>query len=89
MDWALSAVAAVIEPDGQKVGRATVVLGGVAPIPWIVEAANQLLSGKPVTDDTVSAVADAAVADAEPLEHNGYKVPLTRALVKRAINSLV
>jgi xanthine dehydrogenase YagS FAD-binding subunit len=89
MDWALSAVAAVVATDGGRVADATVVLGGVAPIPWIVEGAPSLLKGKQLSDEVVAAVAEAAVSDAEPLDHNGYKVPLTRTLVKRAIHSLV
>lgn len=89
MDWALSAVAAAIQMDGGRVKQAQVVLGGVAPMPWIVDAAPGLLAGKSISDDVLASVADAAVADAEPLEHNGFKVPLTRTLVKRAIQSLV
>lgn len=88
MDWALSAVAATAQMDGDRVRSATVVLGGVAPIPWVVDDAPGLLAGKRLNDDTLAAVAEAAVADAEPLEHNGYKVPLTRTLVKRALGSL-
>ncbi len=35
-----------------------------------------------------SRAADAALAGAEPLEHNGYKVPLAKALVRRALTTL-
>lgn len=89
MDWALSAVAAVVQLDGKTVKDANVVLGGVAPIPWVVEAAPGLLRGKRVSPELLETLANAAVQDAEPLNHNGYKVPLTRTLVKRAIHSLV
>ncbi len=89
MDWALSAVAAVVQLDGKTIKSANVVLGGVAPIPWVVEAAPGLLRGKRVSPELLESLANAAVQDAKPLDHNGYKVPLTRTLVKRAIQSLV
>jgi xanthine dehydrogenase YagS FAD-binding subunit len=64
------------------------VLGGVAPTPWVVDSAPALLSGKRLDALILDQLADAAVEDAEPLAHNGYKVPLTRTLVKRAVQAL-
>ena len=90
MDWALSAVAVSFRLSGG--GKATdprIVLGGVAPIPWVAAEAEDALRGKKPTTDVLEAVASAAVQDAEPLTHNGYKVPLTRTLVKRAIDGLI
>jgi CO/xanthine dehydrogenase FAD-binding subunit len=37
----------------------------------------------------LQAAADAAVEGAAPLEHNGYKLPLVRSLVRRALDALV
>ncbi|MDP9363756.1 MAG: xanthine dehydrogenase family protein subunit M, partial [Chloroflexota bacterium] len=37
---------------------------------------------------TFASAADAAVADAARLSDNGYKVPLARALVRRALAEL-
>jgi xanthine dehydrogenase YagS FAD-binding subunit len=89
MDWALSAVAAVLTMDGQKIKDARIVLGGVAPIPWVVDSAPTILSGKRLDASILDQLADAAVEDAEPLAYNGYKIPLTRTLVKRAVQALV
>ncbi len=89
MDWALSAVAAVVGVDGKTVSDASIVLGGVAPMPWVVEDAPGLLNGKQVDPELLDTLADAAVREAEPLAQNGYKVPLTRTLVKRAVQGLV
>ena len=33
----------------------------------------------------VEKAAEAAVADAEPLEENGYKITLTKTILKRAV----
>src|SRR5215510_439821 len=58
MDFALSAVAAALELDAEKnVKQARIVLGGVAPIPWRVTAAEQYLIGKKVDRDALNEVA--------------------------------
>jgi xanthine dehydrogenase YagS FAD-binding subunit len=60
-------------------------MGYVAPVPWISPEAAQALSGKSVTDETAKSAGDAALQNATPLTHNGYKVQLARVAVKRAI----
>src|SRR3546814_17559738 len=61
--FALISVAVVIQPDAS--GR--IALGGVAPRPWRVEAAEQDLSrgARPT--------ASALLADANPTEQNAFK----------------
>jgi xanthine dehydrogenase YagS FAD-binding subunit len=87
-DFALSAVALALWFDGDRVRRARVCLGGVAPIPWRAEAAEKVLTGQKLDPDVMKAAADAAVQGAEPLEMNKYKVPLTKGLVIRALESI-
>ncbi|HVT89190.1 MAG TPA: xanthine dehydrogenase family protein subunit M [Tepidisphaeraceae bacterium] len=89
LDFAMSSVAAVVElaPD-KTVRKATLVLGGVASIPWRIAKAEQSLVGKPLSEQNVAQAAALALEGASPLEHNGYKVPLTQALVRRALNHL-
>ncbi len=62
-----------------------IVLGGVAPIPWVAKDANDFLTGKKLDAGTISQAATLALNGASPLEHNAYKVPLTRTLVRRAL----
>jgi xanthine dehydrogenase YagS FAD-binding subunit len=83
--FALVGVAAVIEMDGDAISEARLVLSGVAPIPWRARAAEQALAGQPATPETFARAADAALSEARPLEHNGYKVPLARSLIVRAL----
>ncbi len=71
--------------DGNTVKSARVVLGQVAPVPWISSGAEQALVGKSITPETAMAAANAAVAKARPLSHNKYKITLTKAAVKRAV----
>ena len=85
LDFALSSVAAAVEMDGGIVKQARLVLGGVAPIPWRVPKAEAVLIGKKMEPRTYDAVAEAALEGAKPLAKNGYKVPLTKALVRQAL----
>lgn len=87
-DFALSAVALCLWTEGERIRRARLALGGVAPIPWPCERSEALAAGRPNERATWELVADDCVADADPLEQNGYKVPLTRGLVVRAFQAL-
>jgi xanthine dehydrogenase YagS FAD-binding subunit len=85
---ALASAAVVLQMDRDVCRRARIVLGGVAPVPWRVPAAEALLVGQRVTADVARRVGEAAVADARPLAKNAYKVPLTRKLVERTVLEL-
>lgn len=84
-DWPLVLASVNLGFDGDRVSDAKVVLYGVAPIPYRCEAAEAAIKGKPVNADTATAAAQAAVAGAKPLSGNGYKVALTKTVVKRAL----
>ena len=84
-DWPLAVAAVSLEMDGSTVQSARVVLGHVAPIPWISPEAAAALKGQKITEDTTQKAADAALANAKPLSQNAYKVQLARVAVKRAI----
>ena len=43
------------------------------------------IAGKPRNEETAKMAGDLAVEGAQTLRHNGYKVPLMRNLVKRAV----
>ncbi|MGB8885569.1 MAG: FAD binding domain-containing protein [Candidatus Korobacteraceae bacterium] len=84
-DWPLAMASVALEMDGTTVKNARVVLGQVAPVPWVSPEAAQTLIGKSVTPETAMAAANAALADAKPLSHNKYKITLAKIAVKRAI----
>jgi xanthine dehydrogenase YagS FAD-binding subunit len=86
--FALVGVAAVVRMDAGRVLEARVVLGGVAPIPWRARAAEQRLVGSAPSAAALEEAAGLALADARPLAHNGYKIPLARALVRQALASV-
>ncbi len=86
--FALVGVAAVVQVAQGRITQARLVLSGVAPIPWRVPAAEQVLVGQPPGAALFEQAADAALADARPLAHNGYKVPLARALIRQALEEV-
>jgi xanthine dehydrogenase YagS FAD-binding subunit len=87
-DWALVSCAAAAEVAGGKLSQPRVALGCISPVPHQVQAANDFLDGKTLDDATVSKAADLILAGATPLEHNGYKVPLAHALIRRTLLKL-
>ena len=87
-DFALCSVAAMVTLRDGVVENARIVLGGVAPIPYRATSAEAALRGQTLNEAAAAAAGEAAVEGARPLAKNGYKVPLTQAVVKRALLSL-
>lgn len=85
---AIVSAALVLDMDKDVCRSARIVLGGVAPIPWRVPEAEKLLAGQRITPDLSAKAAEIAVAGANPLAKNGYKVPLTREIVQRQVLAL-
>jgi xanthine dehydrogenase YagS FAD-binding subunit len=85
---AVVSAAIVLEMDQQVCRSARIVLGGVAPIPWRVPDAERLLAGRRITPELAAQAGEIAIAEASPLAKNAYKVPLTKALVKRTVLEL-
>ncbi len=71
--------------SGSTVKNARIVMGAVAPVPWVSQEAAQAITGKPVNEQTASAAAAASVAKARALSQNGFKIKLAGVAVKRAI----
>ena len=86
LDFALASVAAAVQfAPNRSVRDARIVLGGVAPMPWRVPAAEKFLIGKQLAPEVLAEAGTIALADAKPLEKNAYKVPLAQTLVRRAL----
>jgi xanthine dehydrogenase YagS FAD-binding subunit len=84
-DWPIAFAAVALTMRGDTVQKASVVMGAVAPVPWVSEAAAKALEGKAITEQSAADAANAAVAAAQPMSQNGYKVQIARTAVKRAI----
>lgn len=86
--FALVGVAAVIQVADDQIADARLVLSGVAPVPWRAEVAERVLAGSAPSAGVIEQAAEAALAGAQPLANNGYKMPLAKALVRRALSTL-
>lgn len=84
-DWPLADVAVVLALRGRTCEKASIVLGAAAPVPWRARAAEALLAGRTVDERAAEAAANASMQGATPLSHNGYKLPIFRAIVRRTI----
>jgi xanthine dehydrogenase YagS FAD-binding subunit len=86
LDWPLATATVAFSLDSsKKVKTARIVMGHVAPIPWVANEAAQFLAGKTISEDVAAEAGKIAVANAKPLSRNAYKVQLARVAVKRAI----
>lgn len=88
-DWALVSCAAAARVEGRTLRDVGLVLGVVAPTPWQVDEACALLEGRELTPELAASAAELMVREAEPLAQNGYKVPIARALIQRALLKLI
>ncbi|GGZ02326.1 oxidoreductase [Streptomyces olivaceoviridis] len=86
--FAIGSLAAALDVRDGVVRDARLALGAVASRPWRAVAAERVLTGAPATAETYAAAADAELAAARPLPHNGYKVDLVRNLVVAVLTEL-
>jgi xanthine dehydrogenase YagS FAD-binding subunit len=85
-DWPVADVEAVVDVDSGGICRqASVVLGAAAPVPYRAKATESALAGTRISEDTARRAAQAALAGAEPLSKNAYKLPIFETLVRRTI----
>jgi xanthine dehydrogenase YagS FAD-binding subunit len=84
-DFPLVNVASSIKPNGANIGEARIVVNAVAATPKRLRNVEAAIVGLPRNEATADKGGQLAVEGAQTLRHNGYKVPLMRNLVKRAI----
>jgi len=85
LDWPLAAAAVSFELQGGRIRSPRVVLGHVAPTPWIARDAEKYLGGKAADETHAQRAGAEAVKGARPLSMNAYKVRLAQVAVKRAV----
>lgn len=84
-DFALVNVAAAITMSGNNIQGIRMAANGVAAHPVRLTAVEAAVVGKPRNEETAEMAGQIAIRGAMPLQYNGYKVPLLRNLVKRAV----
>ncbi len=86
--FALVSVAAVLEVEGGRVKTIRLALGGVAPKPWRVRAAEDNAVGDAATPETFGRAAEATLAGAQGHPHNAFKIELARRLIVHTLSEL-
>jgi xanthine dehydrogenase YagS FAD-binding subunit len=84
-DFPLVNVASSIKFSNGRIDSARLVVGAVAARPKRLANVEAAIVGKPRNEETADMAGRMAVEGAVTLRYNGYKVPLMRNLVKRAI----
>lgn len=85
LDWPLATASVVLHMTGDTVSSARIVLGHVAPTPWVASESEKVLSGRTVSTSLAAEAGKVALEAATPLSQNRYKVQLARVAVKRAL----
>jgi xanthine dehydrogenase YagS FAD-binding subunit len=86
--FALVAVAAAVEMEGRTIRDVRLALGGVAHRPWRATAAEAALRGQPATAKVFAQAAEAELAAARALAHNGFKIELARRVIADSLARL-
>ena len=84
-DFPLVNVASAIRPAANRIEQMRLVVGAVAARPWRLADVEAAVAGLEINEETAELAGRLAIESAEALRHNGYKIPLMRNLVKRAI----
>ena len=84
-DFPLMNVASAMKVSGGAIGDIRIAVNAAAPRPMRLKAVEDAVRGKAANADTGEMAGKLAVEGAVPLQFNGYKIPLMRNLVKRAI----
>jgi xanthine dehydrogenase YagS FAD-binding subunit len=79
--FALVSVAAIVDARGGTIREARVACGGLAHAPWRKQDAERQLNGRPASEQSFAAAADALLADARPSRHNAFKLPLAKRTI--------
>lgn len=86
-DFALVSIAAAFRTAGGAVEDSRIVAGAVQATPRRLTRVERAVRGRPRDGATAESVMALATEGARALAHNGFKAPLLRNLVKRAISA--
>jgi len=87
-DFPLMNVASAMVVNGGNIEKIRIVVNAAAATPLRLTAVEDAVRGQPRSVATGEMAGKLAIVGAEPLRYNGYKVPLMRNLVKRAISGV-
>jgi xanthine dehydrogenase YagS FAD-binding subunit len=86
--FALTSVAVVARIWDEICREIRIVVGGIAPYPYIFTGGEEMLRGRRLSEELISTVSEASIKGARPLPMNGYKVNLMKATVRQILSSV-
>lgn len=86
-DWPYVTASVAFQLRAGRIQRPVVVLGHVAPTPWVATGAAEILDNATPDAANFAKAADAALRGAKPLSGNAYKIPMAKTAVKRALQA--
>ena len=84
-DFALVSVSSAMKLNGNTIEDVRMVINAVGPRPLRLTDVERQLKGQSATEEVGEAAGELAILGNRPLQHNAFKIPLMRNLVKRAI----
>ena len=84
-DFPLVNVASAMRVENGVIKQARIVVSGVAPRPLRLKAVEDSVRGERLSEETAELAGKTAIWGAKPLNHNHFKIPLMKNLVRRAI----
>jgi carbon-monoxide dehydrogenase medium subunit len=80
-----------LSEDGQRIERCAVALGAVAPVPFLSRGASEVLTGSPISTESLRKAAVAARGEARPITDvrasAEYRLEMVEVLVRRAVQA--
>ena len=84
-DFALASASVVLTLDGEICKAASIVVGGVATMPYKATNVESKLLGQKVTSELIEDASSHILAREAPLSGNAYRIQLAKELVKRGL----
>ena len=85
IDFAIVSLASRFVVEDGVVKEASLVAGGVAPVPYALPETEQFLIGKKITKEVAKEAGEIAMKDATPMRENAYKVFMEKDTVYEAV----
>ena len=89
LDFAMTSMASAYKLTDGKIEDDRIVMGAVAPIPLRMAAVEELLIGNVPSEALAEEAGNLAIAGAETMGHNDYKINEVKTYVKRLVEEMM
>jgi xanthine dehydrogenase YagS FAD-binding subunit len=85
--WAFAqvGVAVWLRMDNAVVADTRLVASGISPTLWRLSHTEQMLIGQPLEENQITRAVESVLYEVTPAQPNGFKVPLVKGLLHRAL----